>query len=590
MELFYTAQAKIFRIYAMTTSVKKYLSVVLLLIVVILLFTRGLLETFFQQDEWNGFGYVIQLSHSSPWAWFNILGTSHFIPLSQFFWYILYKLFGFKAYWYSVTAIGLHALSSILVFVLAKRLTQNNWTSLLTSVLFATNFRSAQAFTHLAIFPATLTCYLIIILFLLYLTKLKGKYFSIKNTIILLLLFLMSVILREDGLILPVLLPVYLLFYNRAVIHKRNAGAFILFYSVIFIFVIFRVVIQLVSPQAIAISGAGAFEIFIYNAISLPFKLLVQNLFEGIELYNVFFQNKQHIYTASHTYINFSVMYTVFYDFITLIVFNLLIAIFYISTRKIKDVNFWKTIWFCLAWIIIASGLLAVVGRPLNIVESRYLYLTSFPVLLMFSLTVVHLWNKDYKTALLSKGMRLVIVGGLILFIWLSYRDIQLTIKRYNFWATARINILSDLTRLHPAIAEKTIFFVRCKTKCLRNIDDFGVPNEYLLPFTSGPGWIFMLQYAQKDEATFAPFFSKLDGKEFLWDLGAEGYRSIGDRGFGYFTTKELLLETLAKNKLDPSVIVGLEYDESKFTLHEVSSLVQEEIRHDIATRSATLR
>lgn len=570
---------------------KKVLFGVGILFITAYLFTNGLTQTFFQQDEWNGFGYVIFLRQSPWWAWFNLLGPSHFIPLSQFYWFVMYRLFGYEAQYYALNALTLHAIASFLVFMLAKKISQNAWIGALTAFLFVTNSRSAQAFTHLAVFPATITSFIVIMSFFLYLTGLKNKVILEKKDLGFLLgIFFVSVFLREDGLILPVLLPVYFWLFSPKVFQRKNLWFFAVFYAVIAAFFGFRVYIQTHAVQAIAVTGSSFKKIYLYNAISLPFKLIVQNIFEGINLFNAFWENKRLAYTEYHHQITVGLMYTVVYDFVILGVFNGLAAFFLFVSRKISNRHFWRSVLFCIAWILVAAFLLAAVGRPHNVVESRYLYLSSFAVLFIVSSTLIGLWSMPYRRPLLRMIVQAFIGLGIIVLTVTSYKEMQVTIKRYVFQSSARKNILVDLMKIHPTIPKKAIFYVACKTTCYRNIEGFGVPNDLVLPYTSGPGWIILLYYAQKDEKAYAQFFTPYNGKEFLWDYGAEGYRTVGEYGFGFFRTKELLLETLERESLPPETVIGVTYDETDFSLHDMSPQFVEELRHDLATRSAGLR
>src|SRR5579862_3992486 len=120
---------------------KKNSVVFFCLAILIFIYTQGLFNTYFQQDEWNGFGLVISLSHMSWWSWFGIIGYYHVIPLSQYFWYILYKLFGFQAVYFAMTAYLLHVISSFLVYRLTKKLSNSEWVGIISAVLFATNAR-----------------------------------------------------------------------------------------------------------------------------------------------------------------------------------------------------------------------------------------------------------------------------------------------------------------------------------------------------------------------------------------------------------------------------------------------------------------
>lgn len=546
-------------------------------------FTGGLMQTFFQQDEWNGFGLVIQLAQGSWIEWFGLLSPSHFIPLSQFFWFVLYKAFGFQSQYFAFTALFLHALASYLVYILATRLTKNPWTGVLTAILFATNFRAAQAFTHLAIFPATITGYIIILLFLIYLAKDVPKYvFQWKDFFVLFSLFITSMLLREDGLILPGLLIAYLYLFNRRVYKKQNVWFFVLFFSLIFLYICFRVTLQLTNPHAIDVASGAAFKTTLYNAVSLPIKLIVQNLFEGIELFNLFWLHKARIYPEYHHQITVGLMYTVVYDFVMCMVFAIVSFVYAAFSYGVRDNRYWNILKLSLVWIVGSAGLLSFVGRPHNVVESRYLYLTSLPVYLMLSQLLMHMWQKKTQYHIVSVGKKLIVFLILTLCIWWSYVDMQFTIARYRRQSVVRQKILADLTTLYPVLPDDAILYVRCKQECTRNIDLVGVPNDLVLPFTSGPGWIFLLQYAKDNEKIYAPFFSRIDGKEFLWDYAAEGYRKIGEHSFGYFITYKLLLETLQKEKLDSSVVIGLEYDDIHVQLRDDSEALRKKIDTDV--------
>lgn len=563
-------------------DVKKIILTFFAFFALIFWFTSGVTQTFFQQDEWNGFGLVLQLQEGSWLDWFGLLSPSHFIPLSQFVWFVMYRLFGFEAQYYALAGLVLHAISCVLIVRLGEIMTKNRWIGLLTGILFATNFRAAQAFTHMAIFPATLTGYIVIISFLLYLFTIDGKkLFHRTHAFVLSGLFLFSMLFREDGLILPVLLLGYLAFFQPKAFSKKNLWFFIIFFGVVAAFVLFRVSLQLTNPHAIGITGSGALKTIVYNAVSLPVKLVVQNIFEGIQLFNLFWANKARFYPEYHHQITTGLMYTVVYDFVMLTVGVLLACLYGIFSLGKKYEKYWHIVGFSLLWIVVSAGLLSVVGRAHNVVESRYLYLTSFPVLLMLAQLFVHLWS--LRTSRVVRLIaRVAVITVVVIFTWWSYRDMQITIARYKKQSAARMSLLASLLKLYPTIPQRSIFYVECGGVCVKNIDLVGVPNEYVLPFTSGPGWIFMLQYARADEKAFAPFFSRLDGKEFLWDLGVQGYRQIDNRGFGYFVDKKLLLETLRDRKLDPSVVIALAYDEESHSFRDISPSVQQEMQRQL--------
>jgi hypothetical protein len=524
------------------------------------------------------------------WSWFGMVTSQHAVPLTMLSWFLMYKAFGFQAQYYIWSAILLHSIASLLTYYLALRLSGNKKVAFLTTLLFALNSRAAQAYTHLAVYTATISSTILILSFFILLDKLSKKLVLHQNRALILLgIFFLTISFREDGMILPVLLPVYLFLFNKEYFRKKNIGFFALFYSGVLLYVVYRFSQQLHSSLALSITGLSYLKILFYNALSLPFKLVVQNIFEGIDLFNLFWTYKKYFYTEYHNQITVGLMYTVVYDFVILAVWNALTATFWLITRKIQDRSFWRPIIFCLAWIVAAGELLSVVGRPLNVVESRYLYLSSFAVLFVVSQTLVALMNMP-KGLLLRFIVRLAVAAAVVAMVWYSYTEMQVTIRRYVFQSQARKHVLEDLVRLHPTVPDTAVFYVTCKNTCWKNGEYFGIPNDLVLPYTSGPGWIFMLHYARHNEPAYAPLFAPLNGHEFLWDYGEEGFRRIGKIGFGFFRTKVSLEQALVRGGFTADDVIGLQYDERDFSLQDVTGDVRHDIAVFMATQSAALK
>lgn len=541
---------------------------------IVIIYTWGIWNTYFAQDEWNGFGLVISLSHKSWGSWFDIIGNSHVIPFAQLFWFVLYKLFGFQAQYFALTAIILHSIATFLVYLVVKKLTGQKFVGFLSALLFATNARAGDAFTLLAVFPATITCFIVIMAYFLYLLHIRpNSTLSIKSLSILLILFLISVMFREDGLILIPLTPIFFLIYNRRVFSKENLIFWGGFTAAAIGFILFRITWQIIHPEALSIVNADYKVTFAYNFITLPIKLVVQNIIEIRNVYLYVWTNATKLYPGFPQ----SVMDTIFTDFIFLLLFNAFIVVFLFMVLPIREKKFWTNILFCSAWIFVNSFLLATIGRKLFRIDPRYLYLSSFAVNFGLALMFERLWKlkkDEYNLNLLRKTFLLLFFFVLLTS---SYFQLQNQIKVWEYQGNIRKSIIRQIVSLHPSIPKKTIFYVECKATCYRT-SEFGLPNNLVLPYLSGPGWIFMLQYAQNNEVAYAPFFQKINGEEFLWERGAEGYKRVGDYSFGYFIDKKKLKETITKNKLNKKIVIGLEYDEHDFTIRDMSEKIQREL------------
>lgn len=544
---------------------------------IIFVYTNGLLQSYFQQDEWGGFGTTIFLSTQPFWQWFNIAGSYHFIPLGQLLWLLLYKLFAFQAQYYVLTALLLHGIASVLVYVLAKKISRNQWIGILTAILFATNSRASQAFTHLAIFSTTITSFIFIVSFFIYLAHIsKEKIFRKKDAVILILLFVISLCFREDGVVIIPLFFCFLLIFDRKKFNKGNLTFFICFFGGSLLFLFFRLLLQLGSSTVLSITGRTYIANYFYNVLTIPFKFIMQNIFDGGYLYSVILKYGNYIYPNRD--LSMTNAYPVFVDLFAIITFSIIVLLLIVFSKIAKNRYFSKCIFFAITWILANSFLLAAVDRPLYVVESRYLYLSSFAVLFILSFTLIIIFkSKSYNifTSILKKILVLIIVTC---FLVTSYMSIQDSVKQKQFYSESRKLIISEIMKLHPRIPKETIFYLKCKSDCSGN-SLFNVPADLVLPFTSGAGWVILVNYAKGNEAAYGPFFEQgKNGEYFLWGMYSQGYRKIGNYGFGYFREIALLKKSLEDEHLDKKIVIGLEYDDDNFSVKDISSTVQKQL------------
>jgi len=541
-----------------------------LLFISLLFFTSGLKSGFFQQDEWNAFGIMISYSQKPFWTWFGLITGQHAAPFGALFWNMLYKAFGFESYMYAYVALLLHTVAAYFVFRLIRNLSNNTIIAFFTSLLFCLNDKTGQAYLHLAVFSSAVTSLIFMLLFFLYLTKIKSKIISLSDSIILSSLFIISVFFREDGFMIIPLAFVYLFIYRREWVNRKNYSAVSVFTISFLIILGHRLYLQITSPIAAKAIILHFLHIYIYNFVTLPIRLLTQNIFNSGDIFDFFWKNKLLIYPPENLDFTLGVMFTVFMDLIMLVLANIIIiTIFVLKSFSRKDKQCEKNIVFIIFWIMVNSMFIATVGRYIYIVDPRYLYSSSIMVNFLLVQTFYNWINASRKNLI-----RKMLKSGLFIFVLaimlnMSYINIQKSIKAVNFQSIPRKKIFNELKRLYPVIPQNAIFFVRCKIKCQKN-DYYFVSPKYVLPYTSGPGWIFLLQYARENKA-YSEFFTRVDGKEFLWDLGSEGYRQIGEYGYGYFIDLNNLKNTIVNYQLNKNIVIGIEYDETDFSLNDIS-------------------
>lgn len=572
---------------------KKNIFIFLVLLALVIFFEWGFWNTYFVQDEWNGFGVVVAMSQKPISSWFNLSTSLHFFPLNIFSWFMMYRAFQYNAQYYALMAIFLQSVASFLVYILTKKLSKNSMVGILTAVLFLTNSRARTAFIHLGVFLNTIPFFIFVISFFFYLTHIVDRvYYGIKDAAILLALFLLAVLYREEGIILIPLLPIYLYIYNKRSLNKKNLKFFITFYGGTVAFFIYRIILQLTTTNADSISSQGYLNTVLYNGLTFPWKLIVQNILDGYYFVQLFLlEHPRYIYPVA---LPPEIINSLFLDLALFILFVSFVFIFFIINRNNKDRIFWKNTLFSLFFILFSSIALASIGRIMFRVEERYLYLSGFAVLFILASTFAYLFNIKSKSTFLNLGAKALVIALVFFMLTSSYTRIQSDIKAGQAQGKVRKQIISNVVNLYPTIPKKTIFFVKCKNICYRN-GEFGLSNNLVLPFSSGPGWILLLQYAKNDEHAYAPFFNRYAGigvvwywqegkfkkvpvKEYLWDMGAQGYRQIGDYGFGYFIDMDLLRKTLVKENLSKNIVIGLEYDEKASIIKDVSETIRKEL------------
>lgn len=536
---------------------------------IILLFTHGIFNNYFEQDEWGAIGVTI---HSSGLPWWNtfISRGVHFSPIGNAMWAVLYRTFGLEAGYYTCIQLFLHAIASFLVFVLSSKITNDKKIGLLTGILFATNARANQAFMHLAI-NTTVAGFLFVTLFFVYLTQIKGKIFTAVHVGILYLIFLLAVFIREEGIMIVPMFIAYILVFDKEKINKKNIRAYIVLSIGLVAFVLMRYISQILNTTNIPEGLRGSYGSVVYNLVSLPIKFVVQNIVSGVRIFRLLVSEGSHIY--SDTQISVLGTYPVFMDLIFSMIFIVLSTIYSIWLLCVKNKKILSIIVFCIIWLLCNDIILAFVGRRLYIVEERYLYFSSFPVLLLVSIFLWSLFRVKSKHFVMPIATKFLSVCLLAFLLVSSYVEIQDAVRYKSFNGKARKSLFTSITALYPTIPNNTIFYFRCKGLCHRN-ELFGLSSEWVLPFSSGAGWNLLVLYSGKQEQIWGKFLTS----DFLLNLNSQGYKRIGEDGFGYFTDKALVKKTLREHQMVNITVIALEYNEDNFTVKDISTEFRLEI------------
>ena len=429
------------------------------------------------------------------------------------------------------------------------------------SLFFLINFPARQAVswpgeTIISLLPATI----LIFSFFLLLEKFK-KNLNFKKNVLLFLIFLAGLFFKEDAVILVPLVPLYIfLFWTKKDIDRARKNLVNLL-SAVAIFIVARLLLyfnNLTSPTGFRIDQQGSTKaIILYNFITVPFKMVVQNLIEYLQIHNLsfFFAKLGFPSLESNGYV---VLTTIYQNVILLISMVIsVIATFAFAVSKKTDR---KLFVFGLSWIIIYSFVISLQTRRIIELESRYLFIGSIGVLILiyciFS-SFLSRWKTHQNIILFLIGV--MTVGYFTYF----YFGNRYAMDDYYRTSKIREDLISQIKTFWPSIPNDTTFYFECKDKL--NCAD------RILPFQSPAGQILMIEYSSGREAGYAPFLQS----NFLFDWEAQGYKKIGKYGFGYFMDRSTISKAVEKGNLNPKSIIAFSYDRNSNRLIEISKKIQ---------------
>jgi hypothetical protein len=520
-------------------------------------------NTYFQQDEWLIFGRAIwQLQHL-PWSLLQF-GAMHFYPMGNITWMILYKLFGLSAQYYAYIGLIFHALAAYLSFLLFERILKNKSQGLILSLLFLVSFPTKQAVVWFGAMHIVIGVTVFVFLYLLYLDHLRVQHrFSAKDTGILAVLFLVGFFYYEEAVILIPLTLLFVYFFWETKHRKKILRSVTRFLIILTVIVGIRFIAGLVIGEKVQFEKDNNLIMFCYNAISIFPKMVIQNI---IEL--------EHLWVFARKYTEFAfpailsegltIERTVFEDVVFYLFIPIAFAIgfSYANLKKYQQ----KILLFSIVFIYLCALTLTPQTRRLYFLESRYLYLANFGVLLLLAMIYKGLRNGIHEN---GKYIKKIAVLFIILYGIYSYTNIQNKLKTYYIpLAKTRKEILHQIQLLYPTIGNNTVFYLRCKEQ------DDCIPNGLVVPFQSGFGQMLLVLYGRQKERLYAPFMESF----YLWDMEAQDYRKIGNIGFGYFRDMTKIQELVRNGLVLPDDIIAFTYDRNQNIIEDISKEVRSQL------------
>lgn len=503
-------------------------------------------QTFFQQDEWYGFGQAIYAKYAGIGHLLGILGSYHLTPLANILFAQTYFMFGINPIGYAWISLGLHILTCFSIFFFSMQVFKNKHTSFLAAMLFAVSNTSQQAVTYfatsLSTIPATLfgisSCYLLL---LSEKAKKHERFFFLFS----LLLLVIGLGFKEDIVGLFLLYAILFIFIKN----KRKLIGVIL---VGFLYTAIRILLQIFSgqTQSIVITKTNYLQNIFYHAIDFYPKAFSQTVFTQVGLLHISKWFTNTIFLAFHLQGNPEATAEIFtsplFAYIIFFIFVICLILFFLKKGMRKEK---KTVFMLIVFIFV-SILPFILLPPYAVMESRHFY---FPLVggSMAMAYIFLLMVKPFKNTVIK--MLFISLIGIYIFWNISLTREQLLFLRQI--AAPRVSFVKQLQNTYRTLPQKIVFYAS------------GDP----LPLQSGPGEFLMVLFHDKQK--YYLFFND----NYFWDH-LDSYQEKKDTGFGFFYNKGLFLQVYKQYGLSPENVLSFEWDDKRALLVDTTENTRKEL------------
>ncbi len=511
--------------------------VIIALIIGVLYFP--LFGAFFAQDELFFFGIANEVKGFGVFRYF-VPHTTHYIPFTEIFSFLFYRLFGLEARYYFFLAICGHIVLALIFYRILRLLSISKKNSLITSLMFGLNSSIHQGVTwplvSINIFGSSLLGLFSILFFIRAVKTKKNRLYLVSSSILFLSLFF------KESVIGMFLFLIVLLF----IFDKRRKP--ILFYLVsLFFYILFRIYLLINSKDVpLPIESQSVFEI-LYNFLTFPPKIFFQTIIPNnfISYFHPEVRNWQ-------------------FDALFMVAFVVLIFYIYKLYRSNKRLGYLNLVLIFLFFGIVNSPIYAFSPERVGLitfVDSRNLYFPAFGYLSFFMLFVSCV-VKNKKT----------FIFFIILYFSLHILFLEKQLIEQSHIGSLRKNILEEILAIYPDLPEKTVFLM------LSDKSHYGLPDEIKIPpFQSGFGHTLLVFYEPYEN-----FPSSFFEHDFLWPIDSQGYKKEGERGFGYFRNYGDMLTFIKDSSLDDGNVIAFAYKSDEKRVYDITENIRERIKADI--------
>ncbi|HSX40808.1 MAG TPA: hypothetical protein VLF68_04300 [Candidatus Saccharimonadales bacterium] len=535
------------------------------LIHLIALFYFLVFRQFFQQDEWHSFGVILALGtkyitlNKSPVE--LLLGDR---VGARVITYIVFQLFKINPMTYGLLAFVYQAVNTFLVFVLAKKLTQNKTISLLSSLFFLINELGNEGYSWFGTMngsaPAVMLFLISFIFYLNFLANRKIRYFTLS-----LVTLWLSFLFKEIALFAFAFYPVvYFLYYKGKDKKDFFIKTHIFFFAFALIILGFyaKSVLFISGDQANYVGGSnGSFvSSFILHSVQYPLEGAVQTFVPNAFMFTVtgFFTRIFTHYTPDTPDFDF-VVQNQHAEIMTITIglLTIMLLVWLLRSKRIRlDKKLSFAFFISIIMLILSFIPYVVINRSFSYLDSRHYYMATIPASISLSILLISMRTKTLKIVALLFGIGFIILHETVL-----WQDFSLLMQRSD----ERQSFLKQVNSVAPKLSQKTVFYITGDSGGY-----YALP-ELKVPFQSGPGHVLMVNYVVKRQLSSGFFKESTFQKEldvgFLYDILGQGYREVNGRGFGYYYDESELNKAINKGLFEKKDIISLFYNSDSQTL-----------------------
>jgi len=512
-------------------------------------------KIFYLQEEWLGLGHILVEKASHPFSGVNliqlILGENR--SLARVLGLLFFGHYRFNALPVAIFSYALHVVNSYLVLLLAQKITSKAWIAFLAGLTFLVSSVAANTVywfsTSVGTLPATTLILLATLIYLKFVDYGKRKYVAFAFAFLYTSLFF-----KEIGIYLFALFPLASLLFKKLKLNKflYTWWPYLTFFLIVTIVRVGELK-GIQGEKALFLTGESSsfLPTLIARAIFYPLTSFSLQFIPPASLFNFgrFFTNLYYPIFSPEDYL--LIVQTVVLDlFAIMFTFIILVLVFKLS-KKLRPIEK-KYLIFLTCFSVLSFLPYAVVGKNFSYLESRYYYLS------LTSGSIIFAWLVGFLFQIKRKVFK--IAGMIFVVTFLAWHTLFLSkdLSKEKAISTERKNFISQLKEFQPTLShDRNIFFITSDS------DYYATGNK--VPFQQGTGYTLMVLYYDNGKIPGELFKS-----DYLFEIGSQGYKEIGNLGFGYFWDLGEMNRAVQLNKLSEKDIFYLRYDSTNKRLEKL--------------------